>query len=335
MASKINTTEYMYCSARIRAMENSLISSDKMRIISDCATYSEAISKIAELGIEIKYLESGEADAEGTLQRIYTEACELIKGILPHSEQMDFLRYPYDCNNLKAAIKCHFRGISPESMLYDCGTRPSNDAIAAVKGEDAGYPENMAAAVYEAMESYSKTKNPQNIDVILDRACYNDMLSCAKASGCEFFVRLVMTKIDITNILTCIRLIRMRMGQAGYSLLNSAILDGGSYDKKFFAEFYESGEDKLCEALAFSKYGKFIACVCENKGGLSAVEKFSDDMYMEIAKEAKGVPFGPEVAAGYLIAIEYQIKNLRIILDAKKTGKNSSEVNEKLRCAYV
>lgn len=335
MASKINTTEYMYCSARIRAMEGSLVSTDKMRVVADSSTFSEAINKIAECGVALVYSENGEVDAESSLQKTYTDACEFVRSYVPHPEQLEFLRYPYDCNNLKAAIKCYFRGISPNSMMYDCGVCPSDSAMAAVKGEPTGYPEFMSAAVSEAMESYSKTKNPQNIDVIMDRACYRDMLECAKSSECEFFVKLVKTKIDLTNILTCIRLIRMRMGHAGYLLLGSAILEGGTYDQKFFCECYEGGEDKLCESLAFSDYGKFISFIVENRDRLSQVEKFSDDMYMEIAKGAKNIAFGPEVAAGYLIAIEYQIKNLRIILDAKLTGKSTDTLNERLRCSYV
>lgn len=335
MASKINTTEYMYCSARIRAMESSLVSWDKMRVVADSSTFSEAINKISEYGVELVYSENGEIDAEASLQKTYTNACEFVKSYVPHPEQLEFLRYPYDCNNLKAAIKCYFRGISPAPMLYDCGACSAESALAAVKGEPTAYPKNMSAAVSEAMESYSKTKNPQNIDVIIDRACYMDMLECAMDSGCEFFVKLVKTKIDLINIITCVRIIRMKMGRAGYSLLSDAILEGGNYDAKFFCECYEGGEARLCESLAFSDYGKFITCICENPDRFSEVEKFSDDMYMEIAKGAKSIPFGPEVAAGYLIAIEYQIKNLRIILDAKLTGKSSDVVNQRLRCAYV
>ena len=335
MASKIDTTEYMYCSARIRAMEVSQITRDKMRVVADSSTFSEAINKISEYGVELVYTEGGEVDAEASIEKIYKDACGFIENYVPHPEQLNFLRYPYDCNNLKAAIKCYFRGISPDSMLYDCGVCPAESAMAAIKGELTEYPENMTLAVSEAMESYAKTKNPQNIDVIMDRACFSDMLECAEVSGCEFFVKLVKAKIDLTNIITCLRLIRMNMGQAGYALLCGAVLAGGTYDTKFFCECYEGGEDKLCEALAFSDYYKFINCVCENRDNFSEIEKFSDDMYMEIAKGAKRIPFGPEVAAGYLIGIEYQIKNLRIILDANLTGKSVEAINERLRCAYV
>ncbi|MBE6548422.1 MAG: hypothetical protein E7667_06070 [Ruminococcaceae bacterium] len=335
MASKINTTEYMYCSARIRAVETMLISSEKIRVMLDGATFSEAISKLEEYGADLIYFENGEVDTESTLQKMYNDACELVWNNVVHAENLNFLRYPYDCNNLKACIKCNIRNISPDSMLYDCGMFSPDEAKLAVQGEFAGYPKNMSAAISQAIDAYAKTKNPQNIDIILDRACYADMLECAENSGCEFFVELVRTKIDLTNIIMCLRLIRMKMGRMGRALLDGAVLSGGTYDLNFFAECYEDGEDRLCEALAFSKYSKFILCICENPDTLSVIEKYSDDVYMETAKYAKAVAFGPEVAAGYLIAVEYQIKNLRIILDAKRTGKTSAQTQERLRCLYV
>lgn len=335
MASRINTTEYMYCSSRIRAMENSLIPADKLRILADTSTFEEAISKLSEMGISPIYKDDGEVDAEQTLQSVYTNACRLIYACVPRPENLDFLRYPYDCNNLKAAIKCGVRGISPDDMMYDCGTRTVSEARDAVNGEFSGFPMYMNAAIGEAQSTYAKTRNPQSIDMILDRACYCDMLECANNSGCEFFVKLVKTRIDLTNIIICIRLIRMKMGRAGHALLMSALLDGGTYDKNFFSEGYENGESRLCDMLAFSEYGKFVSLICESSGNISAAEKFSDDMYMEVARQAKGVAFGPEVAAGFLIAHEYQLKNLRIILDAKKSKRTAQTINERLRYSYV
>ena len=325
----------MYSSARIRAIESTLLPLDKMRAIYDAQTYSDAINKLTEYGIEVIYCDDGTADVEETLQRALCDACSLIETCVPHPEQLGFLRYPYDCNNLKAAIKCYFRGISPDGMLFSCGVCPAEMAISAVRGDKTDYPENMARAVAVAMEEYSKSKNPQLIDLILDGACYKDMLECAGASGCDMFIRLVKSKIDITNIITCIRLIRMKMGRAGRALLEGGILSGGTYPTEFYTECYDAGEERLCEALAYSVYDKLIMCVCENPGGLSAVEKLADDIYMEIARGAKSIPFGPEVAAGYLIAVQYQVKNLRVILDMKKTGHASDNFSERMRCLYV
>ncbi len=335
MASKLNTSEYSYCSARIRALENSLLSIEKMRAIAESADFSEAINKISEYGVELIHDDNGGFDCEATLQNIYTSACKVVERETPRPEIYNFLRYPYDCNNLKACIKCSIRDISPDSMLYDCGTCTANEAKNAVAGEFFGYPENMSSAIIKAQEAFDKTKNPQAIDMILDKACYADMLECAGSSGCEFFIKLVKSRIDIINITTCIRLLRMKMGFAGRALLADAVLAGGNYDVGFFAEAYDGGESRLCDSLAYSDYNKFIACVCEHADSLSEVEKFSDDMYMELVKDTKFVAFGPEIPAAYLIAMEYEVKNLRIILDGKKSGKTQGEICERLRCSYV
>ena len=334
MASKINTVEYSYCSAKIRALENSIVGAEQMRALVECATYSEAMGKLEEYGISLVTDNGQDVDLEATLQKIFSDACEVLSEV-PALQNYNFLRYPYDCNNLKACIKCSVRNISPDSMLYDCGVFSAQEAKAAVKGEFSGYPENMNTAIFEAFENYAKTKNPQLIDLILDRACYADMLACAKESGCDYLVDLVKTKIDTVNIITCVRLLRMNMGVSGKDLLSRAILKGGKYDRAFFCEMYEAGEGKLCEALAFSDYGKLISCICENPDGLSNVEKYADNLYMEKAKRAKLIAFGPEVAAAYIIAVEYEVKNLRIILDGKRTGKSAETINERLRYSYV
>lgn len=334
MASKINTVEYSYCSAKIRALENSIISAEQMRALVECATYSEAMAKLEEYGVSLVTDNEQNADLEATLQRKFADACDVLCEV-PAPQNYNFLRYPYDCNNLKACIKCSIRNISPDSMLSDCGVFSADEAKAAIKGEFSGYPEHMSAAIVQATEAYAKTKSPQLIDLILDRACYADMLTCAEASGCDYLVDLVRTKIDTVNIITYVRLMRMRMGASGRDMLARAILEGGKYNSAFFCEMYEAGEGKLCEALAFSDYGKLISCICENPDGLSNVEKYADNLYIEKAKRAKLIAFGPEVAAAYIIAVEYEVKNLRIILDGKRTGKSAETINERLRYSYV
>ena len=65
------------------------------------------------------------------------------------------------------------------------------------------------------------------------------------------------------------------------------------------------------------------------------MEKTADDIWMSRAKEAKYVPFGAPVLLGYLIALEYQTKNIRIILAGKDTGLSSEIIRERLRATYA
>ena len=46
-------------------------------------------------------------------------------------------------------------------------------------------------------------------------------------------------------------------------------------------------------------------------------------------------PFGAEIVIGYLVGIEYAVKNLRILLMAKETGADDATIGGRLRENYV
>ena len=56
---------------------------------------------------------------------------------------------------------------------------------------------------------------------------------------------------------------------------------------------------------------------------------------MEVAREAKMVSFGAEILVGYLIAREYEVKNLRILLAGKSVGLTTDALRERMRLSYV
>ncbi len=335
MAYKINTTEYMYCSSRIRALENQIMGKDFISSLVETSSYEEVLNRISEKTGLISDPD-GVIDVEGMLEKIFSDACTLIEKLTPDAKMYEFLRYGYDCNNIKTAIKCRVRGIDPSGMLFECGTKTAEDAVAAVAGEDVGYPANMAKAAIQAQEIYAKTKNPQGIDICVDKACFADMLENAGKYGSELSVKLVNTRITLINIMICIRLISMNLlNSTGEKLIREALLEGGSFERDFYPEACAGGLDRLFEMLEYTDYGKFAAFASENRDNLGLIEKYADDRYMEVAKEAKMIPFGPEVAIGYLVAREYEVKNLRILTSAKRNRISPTVIRERLRESYV
>ncbi len=335
MARKcIDATEYMYCSSRLRALESKLVGGKGLDALIECSSYDEALLKLSDLGISLVKDENGAVLLEETLVKVLDVAYAEVTENCPNPQQLDFLRYAYDCNNLKAVLKCNVRGISPDSMLYVFGTIPIEKVKKAAVEEISECPEHMRSAIGEAIEAYAKTKNPQHIDMILDRACFADMLKCADLSGCELSKDLVNTRITLVNIMMCIRLLRMNMEQAGEKMLMTSLLDGGEFDRTYFSAAYEGGIDKLCEMLEYTNYRKLVS-----DGGKSVsateLERRADDIYLSVAKRAKLIPFGIEVALGYLVACEYDVKNIRIVLSAKRAGEDRERTRERLRGSYV
>ncbi|MGM9683479.1 MAG: V-type ATPase subunit [Eubacteriales bacterium] len=336
MADKYNETEYMYGSARVRALENSLVGAERLYRMADAKSSDEIISSLPDAGFDIIYAENGvDVDREATLLSVLSKGYSDISAMLPRPGMLDFLRYPYDCNNIKAVIKCASRGVDPRGMLFDFGTVGTDVLADAVAGNSKNaLPENMEKAVARATEAFNSTGNPQCVDFIMDRACYADMLAGAKKTGDGYSADVISARIDLTNIITCVRVMRMRMGGRGKSLLSDALLEGGTLTADFFMQAYEGGEEKLCEMLMPSAY----STLGENLGAglpLGKCERLAEDLWMNIVKRAKFIPFGIPVFVAYVIALETEVKNVRILLASKDAGLSPEIIRERLRESYV
>lgn len=340
---KLQPTEYMYASARIRSLENRLVGRERTEVLAEARTVSEVMDRLAEYGIKPAETADGSPPAgeaisaarEGMLLAILREAFDEVERAVPDASVFRYFRYPYDCNNIKAAIKCAIRGISAEDMLFDFGTVPADEVETLLReGNCEVLPPAMAAAIPAARDAYDRTGDPRRIDTVLDRACYADMLAAALSSGDETLIAWMKAKIDLCNILTAIRILRMSMGAVGEAFLTEALLAGGTLTEKFFAEAAEKGEAGLWEALSPTAYYR-LAQVEGDPRPLSAVEKACDDLYMGLVREGARIPFGAPVAGGYLVGCEVSVKNIRIILAAKDAGLDSAVIRERIRVSYV
>ena len=341
---KLQPTEYMYASARIRALENRLVGRERTDILAESKTSEEVMNKLAEYGIapseeDQAAVASGEMVSrrrETMLLSILREAYHEVATSVPEPSVYAWFRYPYDCNNIKTVIKCQIRGLDPLDMMFDFGTVSAEDTVQLLlEGKYDAFPAAMAAAAPRARDAYAKTGDPQQIDAILDRACYADMQACAQASGCETMISWLKAKVDLVNIMIVCRILRMKRGEMGKIFMDASLLPGGSLPVAFFDEAYDGGEEALWSALATGDYSALAHRVEGTDKALSFIEKCADDHWMRMVREGARVPFGAEVAGGYLAGVEASVKNIRIILAAKDAGLSSDVLKERIRESYV
>ncbi len=335
MSRKPQSTAYMYASARIRALENGLIGRDRVAQLADAVNMDELYARLEEFGAALVRDENGvqlEATLGGILQRAMTDVLECA----PAPEVFDFLRYPYDCHNIKSAIKSHLRKLSCKDMLFDLGTvAPEVAASMPETGDYTALPAEMAKAAPLALQAYEKTGNPRAIDTIIDKACFADMLRCARESGEAFHVQLVQTQIDLVNLMICLRLVRMGAGEQGRMLLEQAMLDGGLLDQQALLRAYNDGQSSVLYLLNRTPYEKLGRLIAESDGTAQAAERLVDDFRMELIRGAKQTVFGAPVLTAYFYAQEYAVKNIRIVIAAKKAGLAPEIIHERIRTSYV
>ncbi len=328
--------DYLYSSGRIRVLENALIGRERLETLLSCKSVPELWEQLREYGVEPLTDASGKPLREETLLSRLQKAYATVEEMLPGDRCLRLWRYRYDCNNVKAAIKAFARGIDPCSMMFDFGACPTDAVIRmAETGVFVGLPSAMQAAAAESAAAYAKTHDPQVIDLLLDRACFADMLAEADASGVSFATALVRMQIDLTNLLIALRILRMRSGEAGKLLFSGALLGGGFLSQKQLEEWFLSGEEALLRGLASTRYDSFAAAVQASNGSLTAMERSADNCRMKKLTEAKMMSFGPEVAIAYLLAHETEVQNLRVIFAGKETGLDTETIRERIRDSYV
>lgn len=325
---------YLYGSARVRVLENDLIGREKIERLLAAGNVDRCADLLAEFGVAVERDESGKFLREETLLGVLRAAYREVAESTENAAFTRVFRWQYDCNNIKAAIKCAKRGVDPAGMLFDFGNFSAKTAVTCVEKNDfSALEEPFASAAKEATEAFAKTGNPQWVDLVLDRACYAAMLRDAGTSA--FLLDLVRAKIDLTNTLTCVRLLRMRSGEAGKLMLRDAVIGGGTLDAAFFEDGYDRGEDALWDEIRRTGLERFALTAGGSAATLTAVERAGDDFLMEKVRVARMIPYGVEILAAYLFAVETEVRNLRVVLAGIAAGLPAKTVGERIRESYV
>ena len=310
--------DYLYTSARIRAMESRLVGREKINQLLAAPTVGDVEKLLEEWGAT--------KEQEYGLKSAFASVAES----LPDKALLHFLQYPYDCHNLKTVEKCRIKGVAPDALLIDLGS-VSTKSLTTVSEKElfALLPTHMAKGVEEAREAFAKTGNPQEIDFVLDRAAYADMAEAA--APYPFAAELVRVQAELLNLSMCLRLLRMRNGELGRSILMRAALPVGSFDEPFLLSCYDGGEEAFYKQVLHTPYEG----VFEKEQSLADTERRIDDHLMGLIRRARYVTFGAEVPIAYLFAAERQGKNLRILLAGKEAGLDAQTIQTRMRESYV
>ncbi len=328
-------SDYVYGGAYLRTLENAIIGGDRLERLLGARDLEAAYALLEEFGVRVMRNEAGVPLREATLSAHLRAALGEVLALAPESPVIRMWLYPYDCNNLKASIKGAFRGVEVRGMLFDFGTvLPDTLELAVRDRRFDAFPTHMRAGAVAAMDTYAATRDPQQVDLILDRACYLDMLE-ASAAGSDFVRALLSLQIDLLNTVMALRVIRMGGGAAASALLEAARIPGGSLSWPSAEELLSGGEECLWAQLHATRYERYADAVRAAGGSLQAAERLSEDARMEKLREAAYLPMGEDTMVAFLLAHEYEVRNLRILLAGIEVGLDRVTLGERIRKSYV
>lgn len=334
MAKRIKDTDYLAISARIREMENHLLTRERMEQILEARSDEEVTKILQDCGypqLDATHPEDMDAVLSAMREAVLSD---LTDGI-PDAGYIDIFKLKYDYHNAKSILKAKAMGASPERMLMDMGRVPAAALQAAVEGGDwSEIPDLLAEAVAEAQEVLETTRDPQLSDVLLDRWCYRDMAEVAKSTGSAFLMGYVQAQIDAANLRALIRALRMGKNE---TFLSGVLVEGGEVPVDSLLKISTDKGNGLEELYGASRFAEAAKAGAEAvKGGsLIAFEKLCDDAVADYLSGAQFVPFGEAPLVGYLAARETEYTNIRILLTGRSTGLAPEITRSRLRASYV
>lgn len=336
MKKQIKDTDYLAISARIRAMENMLLTQPRMEKILD-ARREEEITKILQdcnyFSGQFNPSEPAEMDAALTLVRgrMFND---MLSGA-PDKRFVDIFRMKYDYHNLKALLKGAALGKNVDNILMDIGRVPLKDLRNAVtEGDVSLLPTCLGDALLETKEVLNTTRDPQLSDVLLDQWYFRDLTTLAQEIGSPFVQGYIRTRIDGVNLRILVR--TLRMGK-NVEFMKGTFVDGGNVD---LAALLKIGADRgagLAEAFSSTnlKDAAVEGASILKDGAMTQFEKLCDDGVAGYMAVAQTVSFGEEPMLAYMSAHETEFINLRILLMGRMTGLSKDLIRSRLRIMYI
>ena len=331
--AKIKDSDYLFLSTRIRALERSLLTRERMERMLDASTSADAAKVLQECG----YPETEEVTVDSIndmLAKARERTFDDLYLFAPDPSIIDVFKVKYDYHNAKVLLKSEARGIEADRLLVDTGRVPPEQLRDGIRASDLrGLPGQLASAILAARETLGSTGDPQLCDFVLDRAYFEDMFALSRASGSSFLEGYVRISIDVANLKSLVR--TLRMGKDA-EFLKGVLFSGGNQDvNRIMSAVNSGGTITDLYAVSLLRDAAEAGAAAINGGGLTRFEKLCDDAIMAYVKDAKYVAFGEAPLVAYLVARESEFTAVRIIMTGRLAELPADVIRERLRDAYV
>lgn len=321
-------TDYLSISARVRVLETRLLTRERLERMVDARDDSEALKVLAECG----YGELSVSDPMGLERALARAREELFRDIgaaVSDTGVVDIFRAKYDYHNAKAAIKAEATGQDARKLLVSGGRYEPEQILE--QPWDCG--EILGSAMEQGRQVLRETGDPQQVDLVLDRAYFAELKKLADRSGGSYmpgYVRLMVDAVNLRSFVRCMRL------EKGVDFLTQVLLEGGSVSVSALTQCKAQDVGGLFGtgplAYAAQLAGELAA---PGAGALTELERACDDALMAYQEKARRTPFGEAVVAGYLFARESELTAIRTVMAGRMAGLDSDLIRRRLRATYL
>lgn len=332
----MDTMKFTQAVSRIWVLEKRLLDRTKIERMIEAVSADEVLrilneTEYSNVLVNIKRPEDYEEMLSLELNRVY----DLVYELSPIKELVKVFSLKYDYHNIKVLLKERVLQKDLSSMLINLGDLDLKEIKNKINGDSYKILSgNLGKGIKEALEVFNQTKDPQKIDIIIDKYMFKELLEINKSLNYKFIDNLVKAVIDSTNIRT---LLRIKKQNKKREFAEEVIYEGGAIEKNKLIALMNETPENIMNKLKTTIYSDLIMEGFEGyikTNSASLLEKLSDNYIMELMKKSKLVTFGPEKILSYIYAKETEIKIVRIIMVAKLNNIAEEVIRERLRDIY-
>ena len=306
----MNRNDFILPVSMIKVQEKKLLNEDRLIKMLETNSFKEILRILNDTDYSYSIATTMQDDEyekiiNGELERVFKFTREISKN---NQEIVDLAALKYEYQNLKLLLK-------DKGNVLDV----YNISTGIIDKE-------------ELMNNFNEVKKYKDLKescIKLDKMYLKHLLKLANSTNIPLFIDYAKISIDRYNIVTFLRL---KKQNRNVDYLDDILVDGGSISKEELIKVYFNNTYLLLfkKKIATKTWDTF-----EKNGDILEIEKIFDNMIISLAKEYKYITIGPEPIFTYIIAKEYELKALRLIMSAKLNDINIELVKSRLRGVYV
>lgn len=312
-----------YACGRVGVLGKSALHTAQLERLMATHTYEEARRALTDIG----YIGGDSGDFQSAADAQVKRACELVEKVTPQPALTGCFQLRYDVHNLKVLLKSRFLAQKPK-FLSQCGTLKVDTLQHAVTEHRYGaLPQELQTTLNALEKELARRFDPMLIDAELDKSMYRlifKRLSDAKnPRATQYFT----AKVDLQNYIMLLRVKAMRKDAAFFAKL---FLPCGSVKLSSFQRVFDDPEHLSKLALRYGqRVGKAAAICASDFKKLPLMEKAADDYLYGLYKGV--MTQSVDRLIGYLLRIQRETTDVRLIMTAKLNGFDQGELEERVR----
>lgn len=307
---------YGHQTARVRALEARMLGRTVLLNMAEAENFEQAADLLTSDEYAFPHHGKSFAEVENVLRLRRSAVRKLFEELMIDRPVVELFKCRSDFANLRLILR---RVLTKRPLGTDYsseGNVSPQILVQVFEGEDyEQLPDYMAEAAEQAILAYYQNKDIRWIDYAIDRLQAEYNLKEARQLKSIFLLGLFRIQIDLINIRT---MLRLKFTNAEY---HDVFLEGGGIGLERLEKALDTGyesQGQLFFAMPYHQVVETGAGYLASDKSFLRLERQCEDYLTGFLKTTAQITAGPQPIIAYLLMKENEIRNVRLILTAKK-----------------